>query len=412
MERHSNLILTKLYIPRPRANLVPRLRLVDRLEEGQQGKVTLISAPPGFGKTTLLSDWARRGERPVAWLTLDERDNDLTRFLTYLIAALQTAYEEMGQIAWEMLLTQGQPAYESILTALLNECAGTATDMAAGTASGAAAEPGQPLVLILDDYQLITARPVHEAVTFLLDFMPPQMHLVIASRTDPELSLGRLRISGQLTELRATDLRFTEAEIAMFFQGVADLGLSAGDIASLLANTEGWAAGLQVAALSMKGRDDVSGFIQSFSGSNRYILDYLIEEVLARQPEAIQRFLTQTAILERLSGSLCDAVLAGGVEEQGSGGAEGHGDGGAEGQMASGEGQAVLEWLEAANLFVVPLDDKRHWYRYHPLFAEFLRSYLATTRPGLYHWGVMGLVPSICHYSRVPGSSNYSAKKH
>ncbi|MGD2078385.1 MAG: LuxR C-terminal-related transcriptional regulator [Chloroflexota bacterium] len=344
----KNLIQTKLYIPRPRANLVPRPRLVGLLEEDERGKLTLVSAPPGFGKTTLLSNWARQGKRPVAWLTLDERDNDLARFLTYLIAAVETVYTGLGQMAWDMLRSQGRPAYEEILTALLNEIASVATD------------GGQVLVLILDDYQLITARQIHEVVSFLLDFMPPQMRLVIASRTDPELSLGRLRVSGQLTELRAADLRFNEAEITTFFQEVLGLDLPPGDITALQMRTEGWVAGLQVAALSMRGRDDVSSFIQAFSGSNRYILDYLVEEVLARQPENIQWFLTRTAILDRLSGPLCDAVLASG---------------------ASGRSQAVLEQLEAANLFIIPLDDERRWYRYHPLFAEFLRDYLATTQP-------------------------------
>ena len=367
----NNLILTKLYIPRPRANLVPRPQLLERLDEGQRGKLTLLSAPPGFGKSTLLGDWARRGDYWVAWLSLDERDNDLTRFLTYLIAALQTVYEDVGTIAREILEAQGQTAYESILTALINEVV------------EAPGGRGRALVLILDDYQLITARPVHEAVTFLLDFLPPRMHLIIASRTDPELSLGRLRISGQLAELRATDLRFTLAEIAVFFQEVMGQRLAAADIASLLTRTEGWVAGLQVAALSMKGRDDVSSFIQTFSGDNRYILEYLIEEVLERQPQSVQRFLIQTAVLDRLSGPLCDAVV--GAGEQGVGGKE-QVAGGKEhvaGGKERGGSQVVLERLQTADLFIARLDDERRWYRYHPLFAEFLRAHLRATQPEL-----------------------------
>lgn len=352
------LILTKLYIPRPQANLVSRPRLITLLNEGLQGKLTLISAPPGFGKTTLLGDWARQYADRVAWLTLDERDNDLARFLTYLIAALRTIDQEAGQSALEMLQVRGQSAYESILTSLINEIVATP------------AGDGQPQVLILDDYHLINVRAVHEAVGFLLDFLPPQLHLIIASRVDPELPLGRLRISGRLAEVRATDLRFTEPEIIAFFREVMGVQLSAGDIAALQARTEGWVAGLQVAALSMRDRDDISNFIQTFSGSNRYILEYLIEEVLARQPERSQRFLIQTAVLDRLSGPLCDAVVVGsrGNDEEN------------EPEVAS---QVMLEQLEAANLFIAPLDNDRRWYRYHPLFAEFLRRHLRATQPDL-----------------------------
>ena len=352
----DSLILTKLYVPRPRANLVPRPRLLERLDEGLEGKLTLVSAPPGFGKTTLLSEWVRHGKWPASWLTLDERDNDPVRFVTYLIAALQTVYQDMGRTAREMLQAQGKPTFEKILTPLINDLAETLS------------QHDRPLLLILDDYQLITARPIHQIVSFLLDYLPPQAHLVIASRTDPDLSLGRLRISGQLNELRAADLRFTVSEIGLFFQEALGLHLSAGDIVALQARTEGWVAGLQVAALSMKGRDDVSGFIEAFTGSNRYILEYLIEEVLERQPASEQRFLTRTAILDRLSGPLCDAVLG----EQGAD---------SKGQAAS--SLLVLERLEAANLFIVPLDDERRWYRYHPLFAEFLQGHLRVTRPDL-----------------------------
>ncbi len=312
------ILATKLYVPPPRPNAVLRPRLTERLDEGLHRKLTLISAPAGFGKTTLLGEWVAGCERPAAWLSLDEGDSDPTRFLAYLVAALQTIAPNIGEGVLGTLQSPQPPPTESILTALLNEIATVQDD----------------LVLVLDDYHVIDATPVDDALAFLLEHLPPQMHLVIATREDPHLPLARLRARGQLAELRAADLRFTPSEAAEFLKGVMGLSLSAEDIAALEARTEGWIAGLQLAALSMRGREDVAGFIRAFAGDNRYVVDYLVEEVLQRQPERVRSFLLQTSILERLSGPLCDAVTG---QERGRG---------------------MLEALERGNLFVVPLDDR------------------------------------------------------
>ena len=335
------ILATKLYIPPPRPKVVLRPRLIERLNEGLDRKLTLISAPAGFGKTTLVSEWVAGSERPAAWLSLDEGDNDPTRFLTYLVAALQTIAPDIGEGVLSVLQSPQPPPTESILTALLNEITAVPDDF----------------VLVLDDYHVIDARPVDAALTFLLEHLPPQMHLVITTREDPQLPLARLRARGQLTELRAADLRFTPSEAAAFLNEVMGLNLSAEDIAALETRTEGWIAGLQLAALSMRGREDVPGFIRAFAGDNRYIVDYLVEEVLQRQPERVRSFLLQTSILDRLSGPLCDAVT--GQEE----------------------GNALLEALERGNFFVVPLDDRRHWYRYHHLFADVLHAHLMAEQP-------------------------------
>ena len=337
------ILATKLYIPPPRPKIVLRPRLIERLNEGLSSgrKLTLISASAGFGKTTLVSEWVAGCGRPVAWLSLDEGDNDLTRFLTYLVAALQTIAANIGAGVLGALQSPQPPPIESILTALLNEIT-TIPDN---------------FILVLDDYHVIDSKPVDNALTFLLEHLPPQMHLVIATREDPHLPLARLRARGQLTELRAADLRFTPAEAAEFLNQVMGLNLSAEDIAALETRTEGWIAGLQLAALSMQGNKDVSGFIREFAGDHRYIVDYLVEEVLQNQPEPIRRFLLQTAILDQLNGSLCDAVT--GKEE----------------------GNARLEALQRGNFFVIPLDDKRNWYRYHHLFADVLRMHLMAEQP-------------------------------
>ncbi len=332
----SPILATKLYIPQPQPRIVHRPRLIERLNEGMNSRLTLICAPAGFGKSTLIGEWVTGTERPAAWLSLDEGDNDPTRFLAYLIAALQTVEADIGEGVLGMLGSPQPPPTESVLTILLNEIA-TVPDN---------------FVLVLDDYHAIDARSVDDALTFLLDHLPPRMHLVIATREDPHLPLARLRGRGQLSELRAADLRFTTFEAAEFLDGVMGLSLSEVDIAALETRTEGWIAGLQLAALSMRGREDVPGFIRAFAGDNRYILDYLVEEVLQRQPERVRNFLLQTSILDRLSGPLCDAVT--GQEE----------------------GNALLEALERGNLFVIPLDDKRHRYRYHHLFADVLYAHL------------------------------------
>ena len=333
------LLATKLYIPPLRPNVVLRPRLVERLQAGLHGKLTLIAAPAGFGKTTLLSAWAAACDRPVAWLSLDDGDSDPTRFLLYLVAALQTVAPTVGEGTLRVLQPPQPPPIDAILTTLLNDIA---------------ALP-DPFILMLDDYHAIDAQAVDQALTFLVEHLPPQLHLVIATREDSPLPLARFRARGQLTELRATDLRFTSAEVAAFLNHVMGLRLSTDDIAALEARTEGWIAGLQLAALSMHGRSDSARFIQAFTGSHRFVLDYLVEEVLQQQPTPIQQFLLHTSILDRLCGPLCDAVLG----------------------APAGSGQAALHAIERANLFLVPLDGERHWYRYHHLFGEFLRQRLA-----------------------------------
>jgi len=293
----TSLLTTKLYIPPVRPELVPRPRLIERLNAGLHHKLTIISAPAGFGKTTLLSEWIhtvgahRDAPLHVAWLSLDEGDNDLTRFLAYLTAALRTVGVEVEE---GIFADAGTPAaMEARLTTLVNQV---------NTAPA-------PFILVLDDYHFITAQPVHDTLTFFLDHLPPNLHLVIATRADPPLPVARLRGRGQLTELRLTDLRFTPDEAAEFLAQVMGLTLAANDVAALASRTEGWIAGLQMAALSLREQDDVSRFVAAFTGSNRYILDYLVEEVLQRQPESVQTFLLQTSILDRLTGPLCDAVV-------------------------------------------------------------------------------------------------------
>src|SRR5690606_25817466 len=333
------LLETKFYAPRWRSGLVSRPRLLDRLDRGARSRLTLVAAPAGFGKTTLLAEWLampRVEGRRVAWLSLDQGDNHPAAFWTYLITALQGVQPEVGANALALLQGSQSPPAEALLTSLLNDLRAVPSD----------------LVLVLDDYHLIESREIHEGITYLLEHLPPAMHLVIACRADPLLPLARLRGRGELAELRAADLRFTSDEAAAFLNEVVGLTLSAEDISDLDARTEGWIAGLQLAALSMQGRDDVTGFIAAFTGDDRYIVDYLVEEVLARQPDDVRRFLLQTSILDRLSGALCDAVTVGAG------------------------GRQTLERLERSNLFVVPLDDKRQWYRYHHLFADVLRAHL------------------------------------
>jgi len=336
------ILATKLYIPPPRLNVVRRPRLIARLNEGLRCKLIMISAPAGFGKSTLVSDWLAGCERPAAWLSLDAGENDPVRFLTYLVAALQTIAANLGERVLGVLQSPQPPPMEAILVGLLNDLTANVPDH---------------VVLVLDDYHLIDAKPVDQALTYLVEHLPPQIHLVIATREDPQLPLARLRARGQLTELRVADLRFTASEAAAFLTQVMGLSLSAADIARLSDRTEGWIAGLQFAALSLQGHpnaQDTTRFITSFGGSHHFVLDYLVEEVLHQQPERVQTFLLRTAILDRLCGALCDAVV----------------------RDCSIPGQATLEYLEHANMFLVPLDDERRWYRYHHLFAEVLRQRL------------------------------------
>jgi LuxR family maltose regulon positive regulatory protein len=346
---HAPILATKLFIPAPRDNVVLRSRLIERLNERLRCKLTLVSAPAGFGKTTLLSEWIAAGTGPAAWLSLDEGDNAPARFWSHVIAALRTQAANIGADAWAALQSPQPPPIESILTILLNELAAIRDEF----------------VLVLDDYHVIDAKSleastsVNDTLTFLLEHLPPQLHLVIATREDPPLPLARYRARGQLTELRAADLRFTPAEAAEFLNRVMGLQLSAEDTAALEARTEGWIVGLQLAALSLQGLQDTAGFIRSFTGSHRFVLDYLLEEVLHKQPENIQDFLLHTSILDRLCGPLCEAVLLG----------------------ATTSGQETLEHLERANLFIVSLDNERRWFRYHQLFADLLRNRLARAYP-------------------------------
>jgi LuxR family maltose regulon positive regulatory protein len=337
------LLFTKLYIPQSQPNKVFRPRLIERLNEGlEMGcKLTLISAPAGFGKTTLVSEWIVSCDRFVAWLSLDEGDNDPARFLSYLVAALQTIKAGIGEGAVAVLQSPQPPSTETILTTLLNEIT-TIPDS---------------FILVLDDYHLVDSKPVDNILTFLLEHLPTQMHLVITTREDPNLPRARLRARGLLTELRAADLRFTPAEAAEFLNQVMRLNLSDGDVAALEARTEGWIAGLQLAALSLQSREDIASFIRAFTGSHRFVLDYLVEEVLQHQPEPVRSFLLQTAFLERLYAPLCNAV----ADRR--------------------DGKETLEALERSNLFIIPLDDQRQWYRYHPLFAEVLQARLIDEQP-------------------------------
>ncbi len=338
------LLSTKLHLPRSHVQLVPRSHLVERLQQGVTGSLTLVSAPAGFGKTTLLAQWLTQSSTPVAWLSLEAEDNDPIRFLSYVIAALQTLDAQVGTTALALLRTPQPPSPEVVLAVLTNALVDRDED---------------DVALVLDDYHVITADPIQRGMAFLLEHLPPHLHLILATRADPPLPLARLRAQGQLTEVRAADLRFGTAEVSAFLQTVMGLDLEASAIATLESRTEGWIAGLQLAALSLQGRADVSGFLAAFTGSHRFVLDYLSDEVLARQPTPVQTFLLHTSILERLSGSLCDAVM---------------------GQEGS---QAMLEGLERANLFVVALDDERGWYRYHHLFAGVLRRHLQQREPTL-----------------------------
>jgi LuxR family maltose regulon positive regulatory protein len=344
------LIETKLFLPSPRPGLVARPRLRERLDRGLDAKLMLVSAPAGFGKTTLLVDWlasaaASREERTVggAWLALDAGDNDPGRFWRYVVAALRTAVPGVGEDALALLRDSQPVAAEVVLTALVNELATAETD----------------IVLLLDDYHVIESPAIHEGIAFLLAHLPTRLHLVVATRSDPLLPLPRLRARGDLVEVRAADLRFTTEEAASYLNGAMGLELGPADVRTLEGRTEGWIAALQLAALSITGREDVSGFIDGFAGDDRYVVDYLVEEVLQRQPADVRDFLLRTSVLGRMNAAVCNALT---------------------GQDT---GRTTLEALERDNLFVVPLDDRRHWYRYHHLFADVLRGRLLDEQPDL-----------------------------
>jgi LuxR family maltose regulon positive regulatory protein len=337
------LLSTKLSIPPARPERVSRPRLLKRLNQLPAYRLMLVSAPAGYGKTTLLSEWAASQQLGlcVAWLSLDEADNDVARFLAYLGAAVNPVVPQISQWIAAMLQPPQPSPPEAILTVLINELASASTQLA----------------LVLDDYQVIETQAIHDAVVFLLEHLPPQLHLIIATRADPPLPLARLRGRGQLDELRAADLCFAPDEAGCFIERVTRRTLSEQEIAALTARTEGWAAGLQIAAMSLQKQPEAAQFARAFTGSNRHILDYLVEEILQHQPEEWQSFLLQTSILDRLSSAVCDAVT---------------------GQAGS---QSKLEELDKANLFIIPLDEDRQWYRYHRLFADLLRQRLQLLQP-------------------------------
>ena len=375
------LLKTKLYVPRPRADLVPRPRLYARLDAGLRGRLTVVAAPAGFGKSTLLANWIHQrtqqsspprvehAQRPAfAWLSLDRGDTDPILVLRYLIAALQTISPDVGRGALQLLEAGPSASPMAVLPLLINDLD----------------QLPEPSILILDDYHVIDTPAVHAALQFLLDHLPPQLRLVIASRTDPDLPLARWRVRRELTELRAADLRFTADEAATFVRDVMGVPLSAADITMLEARTEGWIAGLQLAALSLQDRpaDQIGPFIAAFAGSHHYVVDYLVNEVLARLPAHLQTFLLQTSILDRLCGPLCDAVL--GLSGQDAAGTT---NGASREATAAGlerpapgssYSRLLLAELERMNLFLVPLDDERNWYRYHHLFADVVRSRLGS----------------------------------
>ena len=334
-----SLLATKLHMPASRPGQVLRPRLTARLDEGLARGLILAAAPAGYGKTVLLADWARRGEYPVAWLSLDAGDNDPARFWRHAVAALDRARPGTGERVAPLLGPPAPTSFQGLVTALINDLA------------------GEEALLVLDDYHVISAQQVHESLAFLLEHRPAGICVVLASRSDPPLRLARLRARGQLTEMRAAELRFTPAEAGELLQHAAP-ALPDASVAALAARTEGWAAGLALAALSLRGHDDAASFVSAFTGSHRYVLDYLAEEVLERQDEQLRTFLLETSVLDRLSGPLCDAVTG------------------------RGSSQALLEQAERAGLFLVPLDEVRGWWRYHHLFADLLRARLQQEQPG------------------------------
>jgi LuxR family maltose regulon positive regulatory protein len=359
------LLKTKTYIPAQRGNAVSRRRLIDRLYSGMDLKLTLISAPPGYGKTTLLSEWVQQCKCPTAWLSLDEGDNDLARFLLYLAAALGEVFSDVGSKLISALSSRQPPSYREFLTVFINQINAQLETQVKKSRFDTG------IIFILDDYHYIESQEIHDALGFLLENLPDRMHLLISTRADPPIALARLRGSGQLNELRQRDLEFSKDETAQFLEQTMRLQLSRANSDQLAVRTDGWIAGLQMAAISMRSQDDLEAFIHSFSGSNRYIMDYLLEEVLQHQPVGVQQFLLLTSILDRLCAPLCDALIfeAGGIlldEDELP----------FEAESPHQISQQVLDYLERRNLFLTPLDNERVWYRYHHLFAQLLRQRL------------------------------------
>jgi ATP/maltotriose-dependent transcriptional regulator MalT len=379
-EQREPLLRTKLFVPLLQPKRVNRPRLTGRISSGLDKALILVSAPAGYGKTTLVSSWLHETKIPSAWISLDEGDNDPIHFLQYFLTALQKI---IPAIQLDMLSALGgsQPnPFEALLNIIINEIARCPT----------------PFVLVLDDFHIIHAQPILDMLTFLLEHMPPQMHVVILSRTDPLLPLSHLRVRNQLVEIRADRLRFTREEIAVFLNEVMALELSADDITAMQARTEGWIAGLQLAALSLQGREDIHSFVTAFAGSHYYIIDYLTEEVLKRQTEGVRSFLLQTSILRRMCGPLCEAVVEADDKERV-------------------DGQSMLEDLERMNLFLIPLDDVRRWYRYHHLFADMLNRHMENLFPHLptelhrraYRWHEQnGYIPEAIHHALMAGDQD------
>jgi LuxR family maltose regulon positive regulatory protein len=335
------LLTTKLYIPPPRTNLVPRPRLIQQLNAGLESKLTLVSAPAGFGKSTLLGEWIRSSDKSFAWLSLDEGDNNLKRFLTYLIAALQQIDESIGDGILPLLEATDDPPIESLITLLINHIVSMEDE----------------ICLVLDDYHLITNQTVHQAINIFLEHLPPNAHVVLSGRVDPPIAISRMRARDQMIEVRPNDLRFIESEGETFLNDMSGLELSSGDISSLVSRTEGWITGLQLAALSMQGRQNKSEFVAAFSGGHHYIIDYLVDEVITRQSQEVRTFLYRTSIFNRFCAPLSDAVLE------------------------ISDSRRIIQDIDEANLFLVHLDDERKWYRYHHLFAEFLNQRLQEREP-------------------------------
>lgn len=335
----SELLQTKMRAPVTRTALVPRPRLFACLAHSREGRLTVVSAGAGCGKTTLVSEWLRNARLPFAWLNLDDGDNDPARFTAYLIATLQGIDATFGQAAQAALHSLPPSTPEAVATSLLNDVASTA----------------RPFVLVLDDYHLIHSLPIHHQLAFLVEHLPEQMHLIVISREDPPLPLARLRVSNQALEIRQGDLMFSVAETADFLRRVMRLDLSSADVATLHRRTEGWVAGLQLAGLSLRDCEDRHHFVQSFAGSHRYVLDYLMEEVLQRQVADVQDFLLRTSVLDRFCAPLCDWIAE------------------------RNDSARLLRDLEQTNLFTVPLDEERHWFRFHHLFADLLRHRLQTS---------------------------------
>jgi LuxR family maltose regulon positive regulatory protein len=361
------ILKTKLYIPRPHRQIVARSTLTDRIDESIRSnhRLILISAPAGFGKSTLLSEWAAQTHSDVSWYSLDEGDNDRTRFLTYLIASLQRLKPNIGASALRMQQSPQPPPLEDVLTSLINDLLNWDDHVS----------------IVLDDYHLIVDADIHRALEFMLDHIPPYVHFIIASRSEPPLSIARLRVRNTYSEVNEKDLRFQAVEASDYLNSVMGLDLSSDELNLLESKTEGWIAGLQMAAISIQSQKDKSHFIRTLSGTNRFILDYLIEEVLGHQPPLIQAFMLRTSILDHISADLCEYVLGDGFISQ----LDLH-DNSLDFELGeTGFGQSLLDHLDRNNLFILPLDNERRWYRYHRLFSELLQDQLSKEHPDLVH---------------------------